>query len=393
MTTAVVVVLWIVTAWRLPSIRQEQWTRGLGTTFAFLAVALTAALPAIDARISAATGIVALGTMIKHLAGIAACWSVLAWITSVLDADTARRRRAQVASAIATGVVTTVLFIASSPKPGPFDEVMAGDRLATAHVAVFEVYLGLAMGMATALFVAAARRTSAAILRTGLVLLSLGTTLGIGYAVLRCVVLITAIVDRTAPPTTVSHMAPDVEAAAILLIVGGTTLPAAATGLAHWRYYRALSALRPLWDRLTTAVPDVVLGRRPGRAADALPQDVRVRLLRRVVEIHDAQLSLRRHVTAEHIAWARAQLAQLGVAEPDLDAATTAAWLHAAAAAHLSGLPQLVDAVDDQPAGHDNLDQEAERLLAVAAMTRVPTVAQVAASLCQRVEEHSKEHR
>ncbi|MGW4637098.1 DUF6545 domain-containing protein [Sphaerisporangium sp. NPDC004334] len=105
------------------------------------------------------------------------------------------------------------------------------------------------------------------------------------------------------------------------------------------RDYRSLNALRPLWRHLTGAVPQVILFIPPSRLTDlAWLADLRVRLLRRIIEIHDARLALRGYVTDEDYQWIRDTLTDRGLSGERLDAAIAAVWLTAAVTAKHHGM-------------------------------------------------------
>ncbi|MET8160323.1 MAB_1171c family putative transporter [Sphaerisporangium sp. NPDC005289] len=110
------------------------------------------------------------------------------------------------------------------------------------------------------------------------------------------------------------------------------------TLLAAQRDHRSLNALRPLWRHLTGAVPQVILFTPPSRLTDlASLTDLRLRLLRRTIEIHDARLALRGYVTDEDYQWIQDTLTGRGLAGEQLDAAVEAVWLTAAVTAKHRG--------------------------------------------------------
>jgi hypothetical protein len=92
-----------------------------------------------------------------------------------------------------------------------------------------------------------------------------------------------------------------------LLITGGLTIPAwgprLADALAWIGRYRAYRGLHPLWLALYRANPHIALDA-PTASRDPLwIDDLDYRLVRRVVEIRDGRLALRRYLstaTAEH---------------------------------------------------------------------------------------------
>ncbi|MFD0636408.1 hypothetical protein ACFQ9X_37375 [Catenulispora yoronensis] len=88
MKPALVVILWVVTVWRLGSVRDQPWKRSLWLAFFGLAIAMTVTLPAVTRAIDASTGIADLTTLIKHLAGIVACGAVLDWVLALNSPQT-----------------------------------------------------------------------------------------------------------------------------------------------------------------------------------------------------------------------------------------------------------------------------------------------------------------
>lgn len=148
--------------------------------------------------------------------------------------------------------------------------------------------------------------------------------------------------------------------------------------------YRALCALRPLWSAVTATVPQVVLGLPPAGCSDlpVMGADLRLRLGRRIVEIRDAALLLRSHVSDISSASARAALAAAGLSGEELDAAEEAAWLRAACAARLGGGPPACPVPARPLRGADDLTGEARWLRRVAAAWNRPATVGAAAEIC-----------
>jgi len=135
--------------------------------------------------------------------------------------------------------------------------------------------------------------------------------------------------------------------------------------------------------QLTATAPQVVLGAAPTRCDDlrATGADLRPRLGRRTVEIRDAALLLRAHVSDSDAVAARVLLAGAGLRGPLLDAAAEAAWLRAAVEARARGLP----AVSPPPArplrGGADVNAEARWLRQVSAAWSDPAVGRAAAAI------------
>jgi len=112
------------------------------------------------------------------------------------------------------------------------------------------------------------------------------------------------IVDRNLDPITEHATRPLVIVGALLTAIGNT-LPSwgrwvGARRPAEWLgLYLSHLTLRPLWESLYTVAPQIALHPRSRWADRLLPGDLRFRITRRVVEIHDGLLLLRSHRTAE----------------------------------------------------------------------------------------------
>ncbi|MFG1878040.1 DUF6545 domain-containing protein [Sphaerisporangium sp. NPDC049003] len=159
-----------------------------------------------------------------------------------------------------------------------------------------------------------------------------------------------------------------------ILATAGSHLPSISTALAAQWDYRSLNALRPLWEQLTGAAPHVILGTPPSRFTDLTSfADLRVRLLRRTIEIRDAQLALRGYVTDENYRRLRDQLINQGVTGEQFDAALEAAWLTAAVTARHRGGPFAPVAPRPVHGGSD-VHSEARWLRRVDAARRSKTV-------------------
>ncbi|WP_405977439.1 MAB_1171c family putative transporter [Streptomyces sp. NBC_00158] len=130
-------------------------------------------------------------------------------------------------------------------------------------------------------------------------------------------------------------------AVSVLLITAGLALPALLWPLSRLRRRRwernSFDALEPLWREVTSAVPEVVLDP-GGTGADS--QDLGFHLHRRVIEINDCVLALRRYRQVPVQEAAAAEAARRGTAgTPGGDAEVEAAVVAAAVEAKRSGLP------------------------------------------------------
>jgi hypothetical protein len=130
--------------------------------------------------------------------------------------------------------------------------------------------------------------------------------------------------------------------------------------LAYWR-------LRPLWAALMQAVPHVEL---PAGQTSRL--GIRWRLLRRVVEIRDAELALRPYWRPDVAARASATTRSAGLSAELQAAIVEAAVVMDAADARIRGLPPAREPVRENlwPTAGDDLHSEVARLVTVSRVIR-----------------------
>jgi hypothetical protein len=296
MTSLIVTIaLWAITLWRLPSAQESRRKGALWLAFAATAVAMTLRIDPIETAIDTGTGVAGLSLLLKHYAGLVSGTSVLDFVDALTSRDDERRRfGAHHGAAAITAVTLTVIFAAMS-RPGSSDFIdhAVGQPLPTAYLVVFSVYFATAMATATVRFWQA-RGEAHRMLRIGLTVLACGAALCAAYAGLRTGFLLTRLA-RPLPGGDDAWIAASdgLKNTGMLLIMAGCTLPAAELTARHCRYLRTLHQLRPLWATITATTPEIVLDR-PNRLHDlADPRDLRMRVVRRVGEIHDAALLLR----------------------------------------------------------------------------------------------------
>lgn len=387
---AVLVLLWAIVVWRLPAAWASSWKRAPWAAFACLAIALTLDLRAVTASIEQLTGITDISVLIKHLAVLASCTAVLDWVTSLSNPAATRGYLGRRHAAAAAVAVTLIVLFCFMPRQGisatQFTETATGP-VAVAYLWVFYTWLAVSMVMAVALFQVARLSTPPAqrgpAVGAGLLLLSIGCAVAAVYAACQ----MAALALRPPQPlgaATTSHwqeVSTGLENLAILLVLAGTVLPAAAGGWQSARELTALRALRPMWRDLTAATPGVAMG--PVAASSPLGRTVRhghLRLIRRATEIRDSALQLTSYVPGPVIATARAQLADRGLHGPQLGTATEACWLRLAASAAAAGGPPPDGQRHTLPGGA-SLAEETARLRQIAAAYASPAVRAVAAQL------------
>jgi hypothetical protein len=387
MQLAAVCALWIITAWRLPSASQEPWKRALWAALAFLALALTIQLPAASAWLDARARVTDLSALVAHLAIIAACAALLEWTTALTPAAHRPAAARIPLRRLLAGAAILVLALAFPAIPrreaADFGAAMAGNPAGTAWLLGFEACIAAAMTAAAGLFARAARLARPGLLAWGLRLLTAGTVLAGLYAAARSGALVAGLLAGGASIRRAVEDTAWLGYAALAAILAGITLPALTVGARTVSDYRALHALRPMWAQLTAAAPQVILGAPPSRRDDVLSAGaaLRPRLARRTVEIRDAALLLRAHISDADASRARQILAGTGLSGGSLEAAAEAAWLRAAIAARQAGLPALVPPPARTLTGGTDITGEARWLRQVSAAWKDPAVAAAAAAI------------
>lgn len=230
--------------------------------------------------------------------GMAFCVSLF-FVYSVHGAGSARARRLTTAQVVplAFAVMTMLTAWAFAPASERVD-LLAADSTAHVQAAVFAVavvaYLGYALGVALFWCQRYARRAQRVTLRRGLRLLVVALAC---FEVVCAVALLKRVAVLFGPDSPVLQLIRVVNS--VGLIVGAVafilalTYPtvtgaraAAPVWRRHWRDYRAL---RPLWQEMAHAFPDLALGR---TRCDPRPWGVHRRRYRRAIEIRDGLVQL-----------------------------------------------------------------------------------------------------
>jgi hypothetical protein len=166
----------------------------------------------------------------------------------------------------------------------------------------------------------------------------------------------------------------------LVLQAGSVLLPGTDSARQHLAQRRILWALWPLWQSLTSAIPNPTAPGRGSRlgALATTNAAVNARLYRLVIEVRDAVLILRAYVTPAAIAAAQQFAATRPVPPADLNAATVACWLHSARQAKLAGRSPHPTVCQISSPGGNTLREETEFLLSVARFYAGPLPAEFA---------------
>jgi hypothetical protein len=321
LTVAVFAVLWTVVLVRLPTVLRDAKQRAMWATCFTLALCKVAALPAVGAWLERFT---ASAEILPHLLAVACVFFLLRFISLITDRY-ATRPRAATYQMIVTGAVGVALVVLDVLSPGGVRS--AGSQLLTTDVpaatvaywVVLDTYLGGILAAASALFWRMGRTAprERRALRVGLRLIVAGLLLTLLFAVQRIVFVLAHALGAGVPAIAMGPVFEVLRAVGAILALGGGLVPAVGWARATLGAYRSLRALRPLWQAMRAAFPDVILF--PPRRA-LLERfgvvDVHLRLYRRVIEIRDGLLALREHLPADATHAAAGYLDEHGSAYP-----------------------------------------------------------------------------
>jgi hypothetical protein len=219
------------------------------------------------------------------------------------------------------------------------------------------------------------RRGTPRLLRYGLRLFGTGILL----ASLLWVLKLTYLHTRSAALTPLFSPVTGFEA---LFMATGAALPVLTRLQSRRRHRKAYRDLAPLWRDLTAAAPDVVLG--PGSRPRSVLAPLQLRLYRRVIEIRDAMIALRNYVTPAALDLARRHVTDHATSDHSADTYLTACWLTAALHARQGGRPPQPQAANLAGPGAQDLADEIDHLLGVAATYQSPSVQAYKTSLLNR---------
>ncbi|GHI82805.1 hypothetical protein Sxan_01690 [Streptomyces xanthophaeus] len=368
---SVLIMLWAVTVWRVPSAVRTVKQRALWTAFAALTLSMTLRLPGVMHALDDWAGVNNLSTLIKHWLGMIAAGAVVDFVVAIARPETGRRLRPRHCIALTAMTAMGVLFFLLVPRPHEvtdFFEENAGKGWATVYYLFFVVYLGIAMAIATRLFWGSAQHASARWLRTGVRLMGIGTAVGVLYTLLRAGYMtsrLAGLTDSTSG-TAVDNATDALKYTAIGFILVGSSIPAFGVAWRTIQDGRQHRRLQPLWQDLTAVTPDIVL------KAGVL-RSPRLRLYRRVIEIRDAALALDAYATDEVRERAQAAAAQAGF-DPAKSPAAEALWMRAARENRARGALPVGSNQEPGTVGIEDLDFTAEvsRLIELARIYHSP---------------------
>ncbi|BFU47389.1 MAB_1171c family putative transporter [Krasilnikovia sp. MM14-A1004] len=205
-------------------------------------------------------------------------------------------------------------------------------------------------------------------LRQGLRLTAIGAAIYLVYCVHR-VLGVTAVLLGTKSPTP-EIITPLCIGVGVELLAIGLTIPSWGPrlfDLSSWlRSYRYHQALYPLWRDLYQVTPTIALDPPQSRLRDRLRvRDIHFHLYRRVIEINDGRLALRRYMDPAVLAEATRAAHGVGLSGEHLTAAVEAARLDAALRTKESGVAVQDDSPQVPGEQSDDFADEVRWLVAV----------------------------
>ncbi|THA72559.1 hypothetical protein E6R60_26895 [Streptomyces sp. A0642] len=276
----VVIPLTAVVIWRTPAALRAPQGRTLWFVFAALDVSMITRISAIGDFIYDATGIDDAATLTKHLCGIAAVAGLLRWVIAVVPGRDDGKREPRYRRAISNRprrvvtwgaiIVITAIFPLAYRRTGRGTEdadfifQQAGHLWGSLHLILFYAYLIFGMVCASMMCSAAGRDARAqGSFKISMQGLSLGCAVGACYGIVRTGYLVTRLADKPfLGGDTFVYVASNITlVGCVALVLMGSAVPAWERMGARMDAHAAVNDLRPLWARLTEAVPEVVYGK------------------------------------------------------------------------------------------------------------------------------------
>jgi hypothetical protein len=376
---AVLSVLWLGAVLRIPALRRSARQRTGPLMLLLITLSATLTAPGVRHALDTASGVPDLSILLGHLCILLAMIFLLKIVAMVTGAHDRVLRAGAAAFALVMAILVVLFGFLPRRLDRPDFGLWQGQHPAViAYQMVFQTGLGAGL-LITSVFLFRHWRTASRMpIRTALLLLWLGSVLGLVYVLGRMgMILVHGLVMPLNGRQGYSGV--------VLLSFYASLLTAAAgalTGLAYaaGRYLRRLTGyhrLRPLWELLTAAAPETVLQPPPHPLVDLFSiASLELRLYRRIVEIRDAQLELTSYVAPELRAAASAALRHAGRdADPALDACT----LLMALRLKQNGAPGAANPGTASWSAEGSVDGEVRTLLALAGLIRSPAVAAAAA--------------
>lgn len=370
----VVAALWTATALRIPiALRQP---RSLIWLLAILveALSMTVNEPLIGAALDQFTRVPFLETLAKHVLFLAFEALIFLVVNVAIGYKARRNQRAIVGYTIVTALAMTVLFFFANNTVGPhFLPYRVTLSPLTLYWFAYLSYVAIDSTMAFLLFWRASRKAESGILRVSFGFLAVGFAAGLGYAT----IYIALILGKPLYSSMALIMY-----GGLLCFVVGSSLATIPDYLAMAWSYQSRLRLYPLWRDLQSVTPGIALTGPQGIFHEISTVSLQHRLYRRIIEIHDGLLALRKHIPHDLPHRAQQFVLLNSDAVNDIELTATACVLEVARRAKARGdaLPDTIAPVPFFMAevGEFNLVAEASALIQLANAHRSPIVREFA---------------
>ncbi len=397
----IALVAYAAAASKLPAVRRQPGARApraLFWTLLALAVGWTFLTDTVSQASARLVGVERVGQLLADCFALATGCGTQAMLVYLTHDDSTGRRLMRPRLLALTAAITamTVAFAIERPRElsGHLPVDYGTSDFYLAYSAPYLAFLAYIFVGITGLCWRSARgATGASYLAAGLRLIAVGGGFGLLYVALRAgYIALARATGSTRFGEAYSTLSDLVVAVTTVVVIVGATLPSWAPRLALYRDVRQLS---PLWRVLIRRFPELALAPAPSPVAEVLPVgDVPRRRNRRVIEILDARLELRRRFRPAVDADARQRASDAGLRGEELAATVEAARIAVALresdqdptvgqedAAALNGVTADRQAPLPQSlAGGADLEAEASWLRKVSgAFTHSPVVTQVVA--------------
>lgn len=345
------VLAWAAVVYKLPALcrsLRDPAVQAYWASLLCLALTLTVLLPPVYLALDGLLGVPNLARLLGNGLALLACWMVQIFLFHLnYPADHAwpKARRAGWWLA-ATLALMTVFFTLAPVDEEAIDFVgRYGDvPFVLEYRLAFFAYSWLALITIVRLAWRYGQLADRPALRLGMRLVAVGGGFGFAYMThdaLRAVAARAGLGQLLPQAGLISQV---LMATTVSLMLIGATMPAwgprvGVPVLYGWvERYRAHRRLYPLWRALYQAAPEIALLPPPSALADALAvRDLDFRLYRRVVEIRDGSLALRRYLEPQVVEEAQQRCQAAGLSDEEAQAVVEAASLAAALQARVHG--------------------------------------------------------
>ncbi|HJT04918.1 MAG TPA: MAB_1171c family putative transporter [Pseudonocardiaceae bacterium] len=268
-------------------------------------LALVTLAPTVQAFES--TLVPSLGRLLSNVCTLVAAFGLLTLVSHIshVEDKVPSKVRVRLITLLIVVTVMAVMFFASRPPSGRgiFTGLYRSQPTLAVYTLVYATYLAYAVVDLAALALRSLRGARSW-LRLGMILIVGGSVLYAGYLIQKVVSIVNELVSGSpAEPFCASAFATldcafaiAMPAYAVLLVILGTTVPTLGPWLEHLirgiRHRRSLHRLRPLWEILHEAQPDITHATPVRPWSPSWPGHIAELLYRRVIAIRDGLLAL-----------------------------------------------------------------------------------------------------